>query len=78
MGFQQSQPPYLKVRHPMKLIQEFIQTFRTPSADELAVRELQEAQRELLKAESGREYADSLVTYHKARITRLTARVAKQ
>lgn len=59
----------------MTILKEFIQTFRTPSADELAVRELQEAQRELLKAESGREYADSLVRYHTARISRLTARV---
>jgi hypothetical protein len=59
----------------MKLIQEFMQTFRTPSADELALRELEEAQRELLKAQSGREYADSLVAYHTARIRRLSGRV---
>ena len=60
----------------MTILKEFIQTFRTPSADELAVRELQEAQRELLKAESGKEYAESLCTYHKARIARLTARIS--
>jgi len=59
----------------MNLLKEFTQTFRTPSADELAVRELQEAQRELLKAQSGKEYAESLCQYHQARIRRLTARV---
>jgi hypothetical protein len=60
----------------MKLIQEFMQTFRTPSADELALRELEEAQRELLKAQSAREWATSCVAYHNARIERLQSRLS--
>lgn len=48
---------------------------RTPSAHELAVQELQEAHRQLLAAESGREWADSMVSYHQARIARLTERL---
>jgi hypothetical protein len=60
----------------MTILKEFIQTFRAPSADELAIRELQEAQRELLKAESAREWATSCVGYHKARIERLQSRLS--
>lgn len=45
--------------------------FRTPSATELAARELDQAERALLEAQSGREYADAMVTYHSDRIDRL-------
>jgi hypothetical protein len=45
----------------------------TPSAEKLALQELEETKRELLKAQSAREYADSLCKYHEARIKRLTA-----
>lgn len=45
--------------------------FRTPSALELATRELDEAERSLLEAQTAREYADAMVMYHSERIDRL-------
>lgn len=45
--------------------------FRTPSALELATRELDQAERSLLEAHSAREYADAMVMYHTERIDRL-------
>ena len=45
--------------------------FRTPSALELATRELAQAELALLEAHSGREFADAMVTYHQERIYRL-------
>lgn len=45
--------------------------FRVPSAHTLAQRELEEAQRKLLEARSGVEYAQSMVSYHTARVDRL-------
>ena len=42
------------------------------SAEAIALHELEEAKRKLLEAQSGREYADSMVKYHEARIKRLT------
>lgn len=47
--------------------------FRLPSAEQLALKELEEARRKLLEAQSGREYADSMCKYHEARIKRLSA-----
>lgn len=46
--------------------------FRKLSPESLALRELEEARRSLLEAQTGREYADSMVKYHEARIRRLT------
>lgn len=46
--------------------------FATPSAEMLALRELEDARRKLLEAQSGREYANSMCQYHEARIKRLT------
>jgi hypothetical protein len=46
--------------------------FQTPSAEALALDELEMAKRELLEAQSAREYADSMCKYHDARIKRLT------
>ena len=46
--------------------------FRTPTADELAAKELDEAKRELLRALSGQDYANRIVQYHEDRIKRLT------
>jgi hypothetical protein len=46
--------------------------FKTPTADELATRELEEAKRELLRALSGQDYANRIVQYHQDRIKRLT------
>jgi adenine-specific DNA methylase len=55
------------------MIKEFFQTFRKPSAQSIAVRELEDAKRDLLSAQSATEYAQSLSVYHAARIQRLTA-----
>lgn len=47
--------------------------FPVPTADELAVRELQDARRELLKAQTARSYAEAMVMYNMERIKRLDA-----
>jgi len=52
--------------------------FKTPTARNLAVRELEEAQREHLRACSALEYAKAVVDYNASRITRLEAVVQKQ
>lgn len=54
------------------MIKEFIQTFRRPSAATLARQELEEAQRQLLVAQTNAEYAKGLVSYNTDRIKRLT------
>ena len=50
--------------------------FRAPSARMLAERELEEADRSLLAAQAGREYAEAMCTYHEARIARLRSFLA--
>ena len=57
----------------MNLIDYFKNAYKTPSAEQIALRELETAKRSLLEAQSGREYADSMCKYHEARIKRLTA-----
>lgn len=47
--------------------------YAVPSAEVIALKELEDAKRKLLDAQSGREYADSMCKYHEARIKRLTA-----
>lgn len=47
--------------------------FKTPSAEVLAQRELEEARRQLLQAQSAAEYAQNLAAYHTQRIARLSA-----
>ena len=44
-----------------------------PTAEELALRELEDAKRKLLQAQTAREYADSMCKYREAQIKRLTA-----
>jgi hypothetical protein len=46
-----------------------------PAALVLAARELEDAKRGLLSAQSSREYADGLVRYYEAKIKRLNAYV---
>ena len=46
--------------------------YTTPSAEALALRELEESKRRLLEAQSSREYADSMCKYYEAKIKRLT------
>jgi hypothetical protein len=47
--------------------------FQTPSADILALRELEQAQRSLLEAQTSQEYAKRMAEYHNDRIKRLTS-----
>ena len=52
--------------------------FRRTSCRTEALRELEEAQRDLLAAQTQLDYFRSIVGYHKERIKRLTAYVAKE
>lgn len=45
--------------------------FKTPTADELAKREYDEARRELLMSQSAAEYYQSMIEYHIKRLLRL-------
>jgi len=45
----------------------------TPSAEVIAIHELEDAKRKLLEAQTAKEYAESMCKYHDARIKRLTA-----
>ena len=45
--------------------------FRTPTADELAKREYDEARRQLLVSQSAAEYHQSMIEYHIKRLLRL-------
>jgi len=47
--------------------------FDTPSAESIALRELEECKRELLNAHSSREYANAMSDYYQTKITRLNA-----
>jgi hypothetical protein len=51
--------------------------FRTPSADELAIAELEEAKRSLLQMQTALDYSKRMVDYHADRIKRLNAYIAK-
>jgi hypothetical protein len=55
------------------MIEELKKLWATPSAEALALRELEEAKRKLLEAQTSREYADSMVKFREAQIKRLTA-----
>ena len=45
--------------------------FKTPTADELAKREYDDARRELLVSQSAAEYHQSMIEYHIKRLLRL-------
>jgi hypothetical protein len=47
-------------------------TYVTPSAETIALRELEESKRRLLEAQSTREYAASMCNYYESKIKRLT------
>jgi hypothetical protein len=49
--------------------------FRTPSEQELIARELDQARRGLLEAQTGRDYASAMVLYHESRIDRLRTKL---
>ena len=51
--------------------------FRVPSAEQLAVEELEQAKREHLQMLTAQDYSRKMVEYHADRIRRLTAYIAK-
>ena len=55
------------------MINELKKLWATPSAEAIALRELEEAKRKLLDAQTSREYAESMVKFREAQIKRLTA-----
>lgn len=59
------------------MIEEIKLFFRVPSADILAIKELEEAKRELLRTQSALDYTKRMVEYHQDRVKRLTTYVAK-
>lgn len=55
------------------MIREYLRRcFGSLSRAELMQRELDQAHRSLLEAQSAREYADAMCVYHQARIERLS------
>ena len=56
------------------MFKSLFEILRKPSPDVLAARELDDNERELLKAQSGLEYAQCMVNYRSATVTRLKAR----
>jgi len=52
---------------------KLLNPFRTLSPEELIARELDQARRGLLEAQTGRDYANAMVIYHETRIDRLRA-----
>ena len=55
-----------------------IQIFKTPSAHQIAIRELENAQRELLTAHATAEHAAKMVEYYHGVVNRLTQYVNAQ
>lgn len=52
--------------------------WRMPSPLKVAVRELETAQRALLEAQTGREYAEAMCQYNTSRVRRLRAYIARE
>jgi hypothetical protein len=61
-----------------ELMTRFASSFRLPTADIMAVRELEQAKRELLQMQSAQDYAKSMCVYHAERVKRLSAYVTKE
>ncbi len=61
----------------MLIIQELKKMLSRPSAEQSMLAELEMAEHDLLKAQSGVEYATSMVTYNTARIKRLRSALNK-
>jgi hypothetical protein len=51
----------------------FKSIFDMPTAEMLALKELEECRRKLLEAQTAKEYAESMCKYREAQIKRLTA-----
>ena len=56
----------------MNFIERFQSLWQVPSPKEIAAKELEEAKRRFLDAQSGMEYAKRMSDYHADRIKRLT------
>jgi hypothetical protein len=56
----------------MKAMRDIAAVFRAPSADSMAVQELEEARRALLAAQTALEWASANVTYNQDRVARLS------
>ena len=56
----------------MNIIENIKALFAGPSTETLALRELEESRRELLKSQAHQEYAAKMVEYHQGKVTRLT------
>lgn len=59
-----------------KLKDIFKELLKVPTAEALAVKELDEAKRDLLRMQSAQDYSKRMVDYHSDRIKRLTAYIA--
>jgi hypothetical protein len=62
----------------MNIYDEMKSMFRMPTPLQMAVRELVQAELDLLKAETGVEFASSLVTFNKQRVKRLKSFMVEQ
>ena len=62
----------------MSIYQDLRMIFKRVTPMQVVANELAEAEFSLLRAETGVEYANSLVTYNKQRVTRLRAYMAAQ
>jgi len=60
-----------------KLVNWVKNIYATPTAESLALRELEDSKRRLLEAQTAREYADSMCKYREAQIKRLTVYLHK-
>lgn len=56
-----------------EFVNYFKSMFDTPTAEMLALKELEESKRKLLEAQTAKEYAESMCKYREAQIKRLTA-----
>lgn len=54
------------------MMTELKKLWSTPSAEALALRELEDAKRKLLEAQTSREYAESMCKFREMQIKRLT------
>jgi hypothetical protein len=55
------------------MFEQLKKLWTTPTAEELALRELEDSKRRLLEAQTAREYADSMCKYRETQVRRLTA-----
>jgi len=61
----------------MKFLEWIKRMYAPATCEELMVRELDTARRDLLLAETAQDYAEAMVVYNRQRIERLTAALKK-